>query len=117
MAEKQKFGKALETIKEALVDFSQLNVRTFVGTIKVTVQGSGDPDWDALMKTAITSGDIQLAASTTVRLDGDVDLFVDGDKMNTELRQAHDDAVKAGQNAREAILNLISSRIQKLIKT
>jgi len=115
MAEKRKFAEALDTIKDALVDFSQLNVRTFVGTINVKVQGNEDPDWDALMKSAITSGDILLAASTTLRLDGDVDLFVDNDKMNAELRQAHDDAVKAGQESREAILSLIASRIQKLI--
>jgi hypothetical protein len=116
MAAKQKFENALDTIRDAVVDFSQLNVRTFVGTINVTVQGDADPDWDALMKTAITSGDIQLAASTTLRLDGDVDLFVDNDKMNPELRLAHDDAVSAGQDSREAILSLISSRIQELIK-
>jgi hypothetical protein len=115
MAGKQKFEKALDTIKDALVDFSQLNVRTFVGTINVKVQGNADPDWDALMKDAITSGDIQLAASTTLRLDGDVDLFIDSDKMTTELRQAHDDAVTAGQDSREAILSLIAGRIQKLI--
>jgi len=115
MAEKKKFAEALDTIKDALVDFSQLNVRTFVGTINVKVQGNEDPDWDSLMKSAITSGDILLAASTTLRLDGDVDLFVDNDKMNPELRKAHDDAVKAGQDSREAILGLISSRIQKLI--
>ena len=116
MAAKQKFAHALDTIKDALVDFSQLNVRTFVGTITVTVQADEDPDWDALMKTAMTSGDIQLAASTTLRLDGDVDLFVDNDKLNAELRQAHDDAVSAGQSSRDAILKLISSRIQEWIK-
>ena len=33
-----------------------------------------------------------------------------------ELRQAHNDAVTAGQEARAAILNLISNRIQELIK-
>ena len=115
MAEQKKFAKALETIKDAVVDFSQLNVRTFVGTIKVSVAADKDPDWDALMKSAITSGEIVLAASTTMRLDGDVDLFVDNDKMNAELRLAHDDAVSAGQDSREAILSLISSRIQKLI--
>ena len=91
-------------------------MRTFVGTINVAVGGAGDPDWDALMKSAITNGDIKLAASTTLRIDGDVDLFVDKDKMNSELRQAHDDAVTAGQEARTAILSLISSRIQELIK-
>jgi hypothetical protein len=115
MAEKKKFANALDTIKDAFVDFSQLNVRTFVGTIKVTVQADEDPDWDALMKSAITSGDIQLAARTTLRLDGDVDLFVDNDKMNSELRQAHDDAVSAGQDSREAILSLIAGKIQDLI--
>ena len=112
----EKFEKALDTIKEAVVDFSQLNVRTFVGTINVEVGTSGDPDWDALMKSALAEGQIQLAASTTLRIDGDVDLFIDNDKINTELRQAHDDAVTAGQEAREAILSLISSKVQDLIR-
>ena len=107
---------AFHTIKEAVVDFSQLNVRTFVGTINVEVGASGDPDWDALMKSALADGKIQLAASTTLRIDGDVDLFIDNDKINAELRQAHDDAVTAGQEAREAILSLISSKIQDLIR-
>jgi hypothetical protein len=111
-----KFENALDTIKDAIVDFSQLNVRTFVGTIKVTVGATGDPDWDDLMKTAISNGDIKLAASTTLRIDGDADLFVDNDKLTSELRQAHNDAVTAGQEARAAILNLISNRIQELIK-
>ena len=116
MAAKQSFEHALDTIKEAVVDFSQLNVRTFVGTVNVTVEADEDPDWDVLMKSAISSGDIQLAASTTLKLDGDVDLFVDNDKLNAELRLAHDDAVNAGQDSREAILSLITSRIQEWIK-
>ena len=46
----------MDTIKDAVVDFSQLNLRTFVGAINVTVRGDADPDWDALMKTALDQG-------------------------------------------------------------
>jgi hypothetical protein len=111
-----KFAQALDTIRNAVVDFSKLEVRTFVGTIDVTVDGSGDPDWDALMKSAITSGDIKLAASTTLRIDGDSDNFEDTDRMTDGLRDAHKNAVAAGQEARNAIFKLISGRIGQLIE-
>jgi len=112
----EKFTNALSTIKDALVDFSQLNVRTFVGAVDIDTGGSGDPDWDALMRNAVTQGSIKLAASTTLRIDGDADYFEDPDRMTDGLRSAHNDAVKAGQEARNAILNSISSRVQDLIK-
>ena len=82
-----KFSKALDTIKSAIVDFSQLNVRTFVGTIEVDAQSTGDPDWDALMKKARASGAIKLAASTTLRIDGDADYFEDQRLMNNPKRK------------------------------
>jgi hypothetical protein len=111
-----KFAQALDTIKDAIVDFSQLQVRTFVGTINVQVTGSGDPDWDALMRSAISDGDIKLAASTTLRIDGDADNFEDTERMTDGLREAHKNAVAAGQEAREAIFKLISGRISNLIE-
>ncbi len=109
------FSKALDTIKEALVDFSQLNVRTFVGTVSVDVQAAGDPDWDKLMKEAASSGAIKLAASTTLRIDGDADYFEDQDRITDGLRVAHNNAVNAGKDSREAIIKLMSSKIKELI--
>jgi len=109
------FSKAMDTIKNAIVDFSQLNVRTFVGTIDVDVQAAGDPDWDALMKQAQSSGAIKLAASTTLRIDGDADYFEDQDKITDGLREAHNSAVSAGKDSREAIFKLMSSKIKDLI--
>lgn len=111
-----KFSEALDTIKEAVVDFSRLDVRTFVGTIDVEV-GGGEPDWDELMKTAISSGQIKLAASTTLRIDGDSDSFEDPEQMTDGLREAHKNAVAAGQEARAAIFKLVEERINSLIKT
>ena len=109
------FKDALTTIKNAAVDFSQLNVRTFVGKIDVNTSTTGDPNWDALMKGAISSGSIKLAASTTLRIDGDADYFEDPDRITHGLRTAHNDAVAAGQAARKAIVDLISGRIRDLI--
>lgn len=110
------FKDALSTIKDATVDFSQLNVNTFVGRVDVEVGADGEPDWNTLMRNAISEGHIKLAASTTLHIDGDADYFEDPDRITDGLRAAHNDAVKAGQEARKAILDLISSRIQELIE-
>ena len=115
MAAKKPFKDALKTIGSATVDFSQLNVRTFVGTINISSQGSGDPDWDALMKKAITDGKVSIAASTTIHIDGDCDHFEDPDQITDGLRSAHESAVAAGQAARKAIVDMVSDGIKRLI--
>jgi hypothetical protein len=113
---KKKFEEALKTIGDAVVDFSQLNVRTFVGSIKVEVQANKDPDWDTLMKKAVTDGKVLLAASTTVHIDGDCDHFEDGDQISEGLRESHQNAILAGQTARKAIFDMIADKVQKMIK-
>ncbi len=116
MAGKKEFKHALETIGDAFVDFSKLEVRTFVGSIKVEVQGDEDPKWDELMKTAITDGTVLLAASTTVRIDGDSDHFEDVDRMTDGLRASHQNAILAGQASRKAIFDMITDKVKSLIK-
>lgn len=111
------FADALQKLKEAAVDFSQLNVRTFVGSLDVAISATGDPDWDALMKKAVTSGKVKLAASTTLRVDGDSDNFEDSELMTAGLRDAHNNAIQAGQEARRAMLEMIKAEIKSLIKT
>ena len=111
------FADALKTIKEAVVDFSQLDVRTFVGTMEVKVTGAGNPDWDTLMKSGVTSGKIKLAASTTLKIDGDADYFEDPEWIDDGLRAAHNNAVSAGSDAREAIINMMATQIKGLIKS
>jgi hypothetical protein len=113
---KKKFEEALKTIGDAVVDFSQLNVRSFVGSIKVEVQANKDPDWDTLMKNAVTSGKVLMAASTTIHIDGDADHFEDPDQISDGLRLAHQNAIVAGQTARKAIFDMISDKVQKMIK-
>ncbi len=116
MSGKKKFEKALETIGEAVVDFSQLNVRTFVGSIKVDVAANQDPKWDELMKKAVTEGKVIMAASTTVHIDGDCDHFEDRDAITDGLRESHQNAIEAGQTARKAIFDMITDKVQKMIK-
>ena len=111
------FSDVLQKLKDAVVDFSQLNVRTFVGSLDIAISGAGDPDWDALMKKAVTDGKVKLAASTTVRIDGDSDNFEDPDHITAGLREAHANAVKAGLESRHAILETVKSEIKSLIKT
>ncbi|MEM9303120.1 MAG: hypothetical protein AAGE01_13470 [Pseudomonadota bacterium] len=113
---KKKFEEALSTIKDAVVDLSQLNVRTFVGSITVEVDANGDPDWDNLMKKAISTGKVMMASSTTIRVDGDCDHFEDPDQMTDGLREAHRNAIEAGHTARKAIVDMISDKVKKLIK-
>ena len=115
MAEKKKFKEALQTISDAVVDFSQLNVRTFVGAIKIDTQATGDPEWGDLMKKAISDGKVMLAASTTIHIDGDCDHFEDPDQISDGLRTAHDNAVAAGHAARKTIFDMVTDRVQKLI--
>jgi hypothetical protein len=117
MADKKPFADALQTIKDAVVDFSQLNVRTFVGTIDVSFDGNGNPEWNRLLENALSNGKIKLVASTTLFIDGDADNFEDTDSMTPGLREAHQNAIKAGQDSRAAMLELIKGKIGTLIKS
>jgi len=110
------FSDAVQTLKDVAVDFSQLNVSTFVGTIAVKVGATGKPDWDALMKEAVSAGKIKLAASTTLRIDGDADNFEDPSVMTPGLRDAHSNAIKSGQEARRGILELVRKQLEAVIK-
>jgi hypothetical protein len=110
------FQNAIQSLKEAAVDFSQLNVSTYVGTIKVEFAANGKVDWGALMKKAITDGKIKLAASTTLHIDGDADNFEDQEVITAGLRDAHNNAIKSGQEARRGILELIRKQLEAAIK-
>ncbi len=116
MAEKTAFKGAISSIGSALVDFSQLNVRTFVGTVEIKVDGEADPDWDKMMDNAVTKGTLNMAACTTIKLDGDCDYFEDPSHITADLRLAHESAVGAGHEARKGIFDLIKGSIKKLIE-
>lgn len=93
---------------EGIADLSQLQVQTFTGEIKSTIQAtdSGNVlDWQKLIEEAKsdTAGSISLAAATNVKFDGDSDQFI-ADSASDRTLQAHSDAVDAARQVRQGLV-------------
>jgi hypothetical protein len=107
------FKDALKTISEGISDMSQLNVRTFTGSITSPVAGM---DSKTYMDTAFSGGELEVVALTRIKLDGDADqYFVKDDAMRALLLPAHQEAIRAGQASRQAVFNLFTSKLTSLI--
>jgi hypothetical protein len=114
---KGKLSEALEALKDAVVDLSELNVRTFVGKVEIDTETAGDPDWDQLMKAATAAGKIKLALSTTIKIDGDCDAFEDTTLATDALRGSHESAIAAGHEVRSALFDLVKDTVKGMIRT
>lgn len=125
---------AIGKIKDTLIDFSTLTVTTYSGNLKVIFnegqadQAAGQPsqanlnnlDLDKLF--SYTIGDVNtdptldpnskvtLMAMNVHKIDGDAILFRD-DNIPEKLETAHKEAVTAGRETREGILNLVKSAL------
>ena len=107
------FSSALKSIGNGIKDLSQLNVRTYTGTISADVAGD---DAEAMLASARQTGQLKLVGVTTMNLDGDVNQFISDDPdLNDSVHNAHFNAVQASQRSRQAALDMFASAITKAV--
>ncbi|KXI29594.1 hypothetical protein [Paraglaciecola hydrolytica] len=110
-----KYKELLEELKSTAADFSELNVRTFTGDLKTAIgpDDNGTPtlgvdlkNLDELLKKAVTGGTIKLEAMTVLKIDGDIDQFLDTN-ISDDMKSIHDLAVATGKESRAAIVAFV----------
>ena len=113
------FKEAFSKLKTAVGDISSLDVKSYSGTLTANIHGDNDGsiiDWEKLVSAAKEEqGSVSLKLASHFNFDGDATLFVADSEIPTDLRAAHDDAVKAGQQIRSDLFELFSEGLKKLI--
>lgn len=112
-------------IKEAVKDMSSLEVQTFTGTIKGFVKAPTSTsaskadkvsviDWKKLLGTANAGGsEIELAAVTLIKFDGDTQLFLSNSPtVAPNVIESHQRAVESAQQVRSAVVDLFKDLIK-----
>lgn len=99
-------GDALKNLKNAVTDLSSLHIQTYSGTLNFQVS---DANYETI-KTAVkqaAEGDnaaITLVAETLLQFDGDSYNFI-ATGADTNILQAHKDAVEAGLKTRQGLVD------------
>lgn len=108
-------GKLVDSLKNAVGDLASLEVITFTGVMAVTATEAKTLNLDEAFDKIDEAGTtVTIVANTKINLDGDVRQFI-ADGIDEALLKAHQDAVNAGQDTRNAIFNLIKSTIQGML--
>jgi len=118
-----KVREAMKKLGDAVTDFSTLSVTTYTGDISVLLKKDdasfhklSELDFDEVLQKALsgagTTADakLNLVALNTYKFDGDGIVFR-GAGINEELEKAHNEALKAGKETREGILNLVKDAL------
>ncbi|MDT8399191.1 MAG: hypothetical protein RQ899_11305 [Pseudomonadales bacterium] len=107
------FTSAFKSITKNIKDLSQLNVRTYTGVISANIDGD---DAEAMLNSARQSGNLKLVGVTTMNLDGDVNQFISNDPdIKDNLHTAHFNAVQASQRSRQAVFDMFSVAITRVV--
>ena len=99
-------GKIWTAIQNAVADFSSLEIRTFTGDIQAEVPPADGFNMATIL--GLAAGRVSVVAISEYKLDGDVDQFIQA-RADPNLLKAHNDAVIAGQEARNALFDLVKS--------
>jgi hypothetical protein len=107
-----KISAFLTELKSSVEDFSQLNVRTFSGDLNTSLTGiSSDlSNLDELLKQGVTDGNLKLQASSTLKIDGDIDQFITTN-ISGSMKEVHESAVETGKEYRTSIISLFSELV------
>ena len=107
------FASAIKSIGSGIKDLSQLNVRTYTGTMSANVDGE---DAEAMLDAARQSGSLKLVGVTTMNLDGDINQFISDDpNIGENLHNAHFNAVQASQRSRQAAFDMFMGAIKSAV--
>ncbi|MCY7295041.1 hypothetical protein [Alteromonas sp. a30] len=124
-------SKAIETLKDAAADFSNLTVTTYTGDLKLllgTSAESTDPintnnlNFQNILNNALKAkvdGNLKVVCFNSYQIDGDAVVFRADDLSPEEMQKfetAHNAAIKAGQDTRESILNLLKDSVGLVLK-
>ncbi|OPY05147.1 MAG: hypothetical protein A4E66_02482 [Syntrophus sp. PtaB.Bin001] len=114
---KKSFEDALKTFKDSICDLTSIEVQTYTGNLTVEVDDQGNvPDFQKILSKAKTTGNLKLAYVTKINLDGDGIVLVPETAAPDHIQQAHNAAIKAGQEVRQAILTLFADMTGLAIK-
>lgn len=108
--------KIADSIADKVEDFSEINVHTYSGTLEITPGNNPDPD--KILKNAFDGAvtdpksKIKLVASTTIKIDGDINEFFSSQGLNPNLEAAHQAAVESSKQYRQAILNIATGLVK-----
>jgi len=103
---------ALTQLKNAVGDLTSLEVQTYVGEIDVIIDGITDStNFEASLKKAKSGGKISLQLVTKLNFDGDAIVLVPSSAPADYIQQAHDSALKAGNDVRQGIISLFADVI------
>jgi len=113
-----------EKLKRGAGDLSELEVQTITGVIETTIQTDPNDeskkgsvlDWEKLIEQTKSSDNakISLAAATSVKFDGDTNLFI-SDQARPEALKAHAAAVEAAQQVRQGLVDTFKSAVESAI--
>jgi hypothetical protein len=110
---------AFDKLRDAIGDFSSLDVQSYSGSLTADIQGDGVSsiiDWQKLVTEARkTDGTVKLKLASHFNFDGDATLFAAEGEIPEDLRTAHDEAVRAGQQIRKDLFDLFADTIKKLV--
>jgi hypothetical protein len=103
---------ALDELKNAVGDLTSLEVQTYIGEIDVVVEGqTGSTSFEDSLKKAKTDGKITLQLVTKLNFDGDGIVLVPASAPADYIQQAHDTALKAGNDVRQGLIALFADVI------
>jgi hypothetical protein len=102
-------SEALRKLEGIAMDFSSLRVRTYSGSLEYDVDGGGGGGNNMTIEDEIEAakkeGNVKLIAETHIKIDGDSHYFARAEAPDNLLK-AHQQAVKSGQETRNAIVDL-----------
>ena len=114
------FKDVVNNLENAIGDLSSLSVETYTGTIDADIRGAdnqGAIDWDKLINKAKegAGGAVHLRLASKFNFDGDATQFIAEGEIPVDVREAHDSAVRAGQQVRADLMELLGDSIKKLV--
>ena len=103
---------ALEKLKTAAGDLASIEVQTYVGPIDVIIKEKKDAtSFEDTLKKAHQNGNITLTLVTKLNYDGDALVLVPEGAPPDYIQQAHDAALRAGNDVRQGLIALFSDVI------
>lgn len=103
---------ALNKLKNAAGDLASLEVQTYVGDIDVVIDGAtGNKSFEDSVKQAKQNGKIKLSIVSKINFDGDGIVLVPSSAPADYIQQAHDTALKAGNEIRQGLIALFADVI------
>ena len=106
---KLRLEDSLKKLKDAACDLTSLEVQVYTGDLDVAVTDQiGSTSFEDILKSVKTDGDLKLVAVTKISFDGDGFVLIPPGAMPDHVREAHDAALKAGQEVRAGLISLFS---------